>query len=296
MTSAPSFGIMTAPQQVSYRDVLQVWTEADAIPEIEHAWLFDHLMPIGGDPDGPILEGWTLLSALLAHTTRLRGGLLVTSNRFRPPAMLAKIAATVDHVANGRLEFGIGAGSRPSLPAARREYDANGLPYGDATQAVSSLAESCTIIRRLWTDDEPFDFDGATHQLSGAYCNPKPVQQPHPPIVIGGRATATLRVVAEHADIWNVPGGDIADALERSAILDGFCVEIGRDPAQITRSIVLTSISYDNPTAGRAAIGEALDAGFPHVIVSLPAPFPNHVARWAAEELFTVHRRPPAAD
>ena len=290
MTTAPSFGIMTAPQQVAYGDVLRVWSEADALPEIEHAWLFDHLMPIGGDPDGPILEGWTLLSALLAQTTRLRGGLLVTSNRFRPPAMLAKIAATVDHIADGRLDFGIGAGSRPSVPTARREYDANGLPYADATQAVASLAEACSIIRRLWTDNEPFDFDGAVHQLTGASCNPRPVQQPHPPIVIGGRAIATLRVVAEHADVWNVPGGDIADAIERSALLDRFCIDIGRDPAAITRSIVLTSISYDDPSAGRAAIGEALDAGFPHVIVSLPAPYPHHVARWVAEELLAEHR------
>ena len=110
----PSFGIVTAPMQVSYQDILRVWREADAIGEIEHAWLFDHLMPIGGDPDGPILEGWTLLSALAAQTERLRLGLLVTSNRFRPPAMLAKIATTVDIVSGGRLDFGIGAGSRPS--------------------------------------------------------------------------------------------------------------------------------------------------------------------------------------
>ncbi len=106
----PSFRIMTAPMQVDYHNVLRVWQEADAIPEIEHAWLFDHLMPIGGDPDGPAYEGWTLISALAAQTRRLRLGLLVTSNRFRPPAMLAKIAATVDVVAGGRLDFGLGRG------------------------------------------------------------------------------------------------------------------------------------------------------------------------------------------
>ncbi|WP_279581509.1 LLM class flavin-dependent oxidoreductase [Fodinicola feengrottensis] len=85
---------MTAPMQVDYQDILRVWQEADGIAEIEHAWLFDHLMPIGGDPDGPIYEGWTLLSALAAQTQRLRLGLLVSSNRFRPPAMLAKMATT----------------------------------------------------------------------------------------------------------------------------------------------------------------------------------------------------------
>lgn len=209
----PRFGIMTPPSQVGYHDVLRVWREADAIPEIEHAWLFDHLMPIGGDPQGPTYEGWTLLSALAAQTERLRLGLLVTSNRFRPPAMLAKMAATVDIVSGGRLEFGIGAGSRPSHPLARREYEAHGLPFHDSAHAVGSLADACTVIRRLWTEAEPFDFDGAYVHLTGAFGNPKPVQRPHPPILIGGRSAATLRVVAEHADVWNIPGDDIDDAV-----------------------------------------------------------------------------------
>src|ERR1700734_4482800 len=135
----PSFGIATGPQQVGYHDILRVWREADAIPQIEHAWLFDHLMPIGGDPGGPIFEGWTLLSALAAQTQRLRLGLLGPSNRCRPPAMLAKIATTVDVVSGGRLNFGIGAGSRPSLPMAGREYRAHGLPYYDFRHSVEDL-------------------------------------------------------------------------------------------------------------------------------------------------------------
>jgi alkanesulfonate monooxygenase SsuD/methylene tetrahydromethanopterin reductase-like flavin-dependent oxidoreductase (luciferase family) len=282
----PQFGIMTAPMQVDYHDVLRVWREADAIPEIEHAWLFDHLMPIGGDPDGPIYEGWTLLSALAAQTARLRLGLLVTSNRIRPPAVLAKIAATVDVVSGGRLEFGIGAGSRPSHPLARREYDAHGLPFHDAAHAVASLAEACTVIRRLWTATEPFDFSGTHVRLTGAFGNPKPVQRPHPPILIGGRSAATLRVVAEHADRWNIPGGDIDDVKARSALLDRYCVEIGRDPASITRSIHLP-VSYDQPGHTRDAIAEALDAGFPHIVLGLSAPYPDGVARWVADELIT---------
>ena len=227
----PSFGIATAPMQVSYSDILRVWREADGIPEIEHAWLFDHLMPIAGDPNGPIFEGWTLLSALAAQTQRLRLGLLVTSNRFRPPAMLAKIATTVDIVSGGRLDFGIGAGSRPSLPMARREYEAHGLPYHDFRHSVEDLADACTVIRRLWTQTEPFDFHGAHIDLIGAFGNPKPVQRPHPPILIAGRSAAVLRVAAEHADLWNIAGGDIADAAARSALLDRYCTEIGRDPA-----------------------------------------------------------------
>jgi alkanesulfonate monooxygenase SsuD/methylene tetrahydromethanopterin reductase-like flavin-dependent oxidoreductase (luciferase family) len=265
----PSFGITTAPMQVSYQDILRVWREADAIEEIGHAWLFDHLMPIGGDPNGPIFEGWTLLSALAAQTGRLRLGLLVTSNRFRPPAMLAKIATTVDIVSGGRLDFGIGAGSRPSHPSARREYEAHDLPYHDFRNSVEALGEACTVIRRLWTETEPFDFHGAHVDLTGAFGSPKPVQRPHPPILVAGRSAAVLRVAAEHADLWNIPGGDSADAAERSALLDRYCAEIGRDPAAITRSITV-HVSYDQPGTTRDAISEALGAGFSHIALGLP--------------------------
>ncbi|MET8987326.1 LLM class flavin-dependent oxidoreductase [Nonomuraea wenchangensis] len=287
--SPPSFGIMTAPMQVGYHDVLRVWREADTIPAIGHAWLFDHLLPIAGDLTGPVHEGWTLLAALAAQTRRLRLGLMVTSNRFRPPALLAKIATTVDVVSGGRLDFGIGVGSRPDHPLARREYEAHGLPFHDTAHAVASLAEACTVIRRLWTEDKPFDFDGAHHRLKGAFGNPKPVQRPHPPILIGGRSSATLRVAAEHADLWNIPGGgDIADLAGRSALLDRYCAEIGRDPAAITRSIHLP-VSYDRPGPTRDAIGAAVEAGFRHVVLGLPAPYPDGVARWVADELIPTH-------
>lgn len=158
-----------------------------------------------------------MLSALAAHTERLRLGLLVTSNRIRPPALLAKIAATVDVVSGGRLDFGIGVGSRPDHPLARREYQAHGLPFHETDEAVASLAQACTVIRRLWTEDEPFDFHGDRLDLVGAFCNPKPVQRPHPPIVSGGRSMATLRVVAQHADVWNIPGGDTSTTSSAAA-------------------------------------------------------------------------------
>jgi alkanesulfonate monooxygenase SsuD/methylene tetrahydromethanopterin reductase-like flavin-dependent oxidoreductase (luciferase family) len=283
-TGAVTFGIATAPQQVGYHDILQVWKAADTVPEIAHMWLFDHLLPIGGDPNGPIFEGWTLLSALAAQTERVRLGLLVTSNRFRPPAMLAKIAATVDVVSDGRLDFGIGVGSRPSPPEARREYPAHGLPYLDFADAIQSLHEACTVIRRLWSETDPFDFDGVHHQLVGAFCNPKPIQQPHPPIMIAGRTTATLRVVAQHADLWNIAGGDIGDCARRSALLDRCCAEIGRDPASIIRSVHLR-VSYDQPSTTRASIAAAVDAGFRHIVLGLVAPFPQDIAHWIAGEL-----------
>jgi len=276
-----SFGIATPQSQVSYPDLLRVWLEADTVAEIEHAWLYDHLMPIFGDPDGPTFEGWTLLAALAARTERLRPGVLVTSNRFRPPAVLAKIAATVDAVAGGRLEFGIGAGSRPGHPMARREYEAHGLPYAGFADSVGSLAEACTVIRRLWTSDEPFDYHGKYIELTGAFGNPKPV--PAKKILIAGRSAAVLRVVAEHADVWNI-GGDLADAAERSALLDRYCAEIGRDPAAISRSIYLP-VSYGRPADTRRAVGEAIGAGFGHVVLGLAAPYPPGVVRWVADEV-----------
>jgi alkanesulfonate monooxygenase SsuD/methylene tetrahydromethanopterin reductase-like flavin-dependent oxidoreductase (luciferase family) len=282
----PVFGIMTAPQGVSYDELARVWAEADGIEEIEHAWLFDHLLPLSDDLSGPIFEGWTLLSALAARTARMRLGLLVTSARIRPPALLAKIAATVDAVSGGRLDFGIGAGSRPSVPWARREYEANGLPYLDGEGAVTRLGESLTVIRRLWTEPEPFDFAGKHVRLTGAISNPKPVQRPHPPIMIGGRSSGVLRLVAEHADLWNIAGGgaDIADLAGRSALLDRFCAEIGRDPASIVRSVHLP-VDYGNPGAARDAAKAAADAGFGHVVLGLPAPFPQGVAEWVADRV-----------
>ena len=146
------------------------------------------------------------------------------------------------------------------------------------------LAEACTVIRRLWSEDEPFDFDGTYVQLTGAFGNPKPVQRPHPPIVIGGQASATLRVVAEHADVWNFPGGDIEAALRRGELLDRYCAEIGRDPGAITRSLVLP-VAYDDPGPTRDVITKAAAAGFGHLVLSLPAPYPEHVAQWVASEL-----------
>jgi alkanesulfonate monooxygenase SsuD/methylene tetrahydromethanopterin reductase-like flavin-dependent oxidoreductase (luciferase family) len=287
-TRPPSFGLMTAPMQVRYEDILRVWEEADAIPEIDHAWVFDHLMPIGGDPNGPALEGWTLLAALAARTSRLRVGVLVSSNRFRPPAVLAKIAATVDVVSGGRMDFGIGAGSRPAAPIARREYAAHGLPFHDFEHSVGALDEACTVIRRLWTETEPFDFAGEYVQLTGAFASPKPVQQdPYPPILIGGRSAPTLRVVARHADVWNIPGGNLEDAIERSALLDRSCERIGRDPAAIIRSMHL-SVAYDAPERTRAAIAEARAAGFSHFVLGLAPPYPEGVVRWVADELVTA--------
>src|SRR5271156_5535650 len=157
-----SFGVKTSQMGLSYEQILTVWREADQIPVFEHAWLWDHMVPLRGDVRGAALEAWTLLAALAAQTSRLRLGVIVTSNRLRSPALLAKMAATVDIIAQGRLEFGIGVGgSRVAVDnPAVREFEAYGVPLVAPGVAVRDLAESLSVIRRMWTEVEPFDFDG----------------------------------------------------------------------------------------------------------------------------------------
>jgi alkanesulfonate monooxygenase SsuD/methylene tetrahydromethanopterin reductase-like flavin-dependent oxidoreductase (luciferase family) len=282
---ALSFGIKTRQENVTYREILRVWREADEIDEIEHAWLFDHLLPLWTDNSGPIYEAWTLLAALAAQTQRLRVGLIVTSNRLRFPAMLAKIAATVDAISDGRLDFGFGIGGRPSAEPTP-EYEAYGIPNAPWRDAVASFAEACVLIRRLWTEDI-VDFNGHHYRLVDAWCNPKPVQRPHPPILIGGAGAATLPIVAEHADIWNMPcpNGERVEQLRRqSRLLDERCAAIGRDPREITRSAQIP-VSYDDPAPAVQTLRGLIDAGFTHLVLMPAAPYPEGVARWVADNL-----------
>jgi alkanesulfonate monooxygenase SsuD/methylene tetrahydromethanopterin reductase-like flavin-dependent oxidoreductase (luciferase family) len=149
---------------------------------------------------------------------------------------------------------------------------------------------SCTVIERLWTESEPFDFDGRHVHLAGPFGNPKPVQQPHPPILIAGRTARVLRVVAERADAWNIAGVEIDDAKTRSALLDRYCTELGREPASITRSFHVP-VSYDDPATTRDAVGAAIDASFTHIVLSLRTPYPDGVARWVTDEIVTPSHR-----
>src|SRR3712207_2512415 len=198
-----SFGIKTAPQHTTYEDMLAVWQEADGIDVLEHAWLFDHYAPIHSDVNGPCLEGWTLLAAYAARTARLRLGLMVTGNTYRHPAVLTKIATTVDVIANGRLDFGIGAGWN------EYEHASMGIPLYRPGERIRRLDEACEIVKRLFTQ-QLTDFDGRYYQLKGARCEPKPIQKPYPPFVIGGGGEQlTLRVVARYADVWNFAGGPV---------------------------------------------------------------------------------------
>jgi alkanesulfonate monooxygenase SsuD/methylene tetrahydromethanopterin reductase-like flavin-dependent oxidoreductase (luciferase family) len=296
-TQEVTFGLKTTPVHTTYDDILRVWQEADGIPVIRDAWLWDHMLPLFGPPNGPIYEGWTLLSALAAQTERLRMGLLVSSNRIRPPAVLAKIAATIDVISRGRLVVGIGvggthqpagaggvAGANPAIA----EYAAYGLSLVSPGEGVARLDEACTIMKRMWNEDV-FDFDGKYYQLSDVRCEPKPVQRGGPPILVGGWGDKTLRVAAEHADVWNIPGPPHNGAeyiRERIQVLDSHCRDIGRDPSEIERS-VQTHVSYDDPAHTRAVIRELIDVGITHFALNLIMPFPDGVAKWAADEIIS---------
>jgi F420-dependent oxidoreductase-like protein len=277
------FGIKTS-QYIPYEDILRIWQEADALPAIEHAWLFDHPMPIGrADPSGPCLDGWTVLAALAAQTKRLRLGLMVASNVNQTPALLAKRAATVDIISHGRLEFGLGAGG------VEREHTAYGTDLFPAGERIRRLGEACQIVRRMWT--EPVvDFQGHYYQLTQTYCEPKPVQKPTPPIIIGGAGEQlTLRVVAQHADMWNfagyanTPAATIDEYQHKSAFLDRYCAEIGRDPASLARSIQII-FDPENAAATRQALRGFIAAGVTHFVLGVRS-LNEGVASWLSEEI-----------
>jgi alkanesulfonate monooxygenase SsuD/methylene tetrahydromethanopterin reductase-like flavin-dependent oxidoreductase (luciferase family) len=282
-----SFGVKTSQMGLSYEQILTVWREADQIPVFEHAWLWDHMVPLRGDVTGAALEAWTLLPALAVQTSRLQLGVIVTSNRLRSPTLLAKMAATVDIIAAGRLVFGIGAGGSrvAGENPAVREYEAYGVPLVSPGEAVRDLAQACEIVRRMWTEDAPFDFDGPSLRLRGAVCEPKPVQRPHPPIMIGGSGDRMLRVVAEHADIWNYPGPPTPEFRQRDQVLKDHCAAIGRDSSEITRSMqtIVRCDDPDAPAATRALLLEMVDAGVTHLV--LAAILGSRSLRWVADEI-----------
>jgi F420-dependent oxidoreductase-like protein len=273
-----SFGIKTAPQSTTYMDMERVWLEADTVPSLEHAWLFDHFMPINGDITGPCLEGWSLLSAFAALTKRLRVGLMVTGNTYRHPAVLANIGATVDIISQGRLDFGIGAGWNET------EHNAYGIPLYAAGERIRRLGEACEVIKRMWTETAP-DFDGKYYQLKQAYCEPKPIQKPYPPFVIGGSGEKlTLRVVAQYADIWNYVGGSVENFQQKNAILDNHCAAIGRDPKTIERSIQFI-VNPNDMGATRDQVRGFIEAGATHLVMGLRMPYPEGIAHRIGEEI-----------
>ncbi len=217
-------------QRTTIDELHGVWRIADDA-EFDHCWIMDHLATLGGDPTGDIFEAWTMLAAMAEATSRTRIGCMVTGNTYRHPGVLAKEAVTVDHVSGGRLEFGIGASW------AENEHTMFDLEFGTVGERMDRLEEACQIIRSLWTQPRT-TFSGRHYRIVDAIAEPKPVQQPYPPIWIGGSGRKrTLRIVAQYADVWNAAGGNPEEIADLSAVLDQHCADVGRDPAQIRRTV-----------------------------------------------------------
>ncbi len=272
------WGIKTAPQHTTYDAMRTVWQEADHNPAFEHAWLFDHFAPIQGSLDGPCFEGWTLLSALAAQTHRLRIGLMVAGNTYRHPAVHAHMAATVDVISAGRLDFGVGAGWN------EYEHASMGLPLYTPGERIRRLGEACEITKRLFTQ-QLTDFDGRYYQLKDARCEPKPIQKPYPPFVIGGAGEQlTLRVVAQYADVWNSMPASVEEYQRKLQILHEHCEVVGRDPAQIESSTQVR-VNYADIDATVATLQPLVDAGMTHIILMLTYPYPAGIVATIAEKI-----------
>ena len=238
-------GLKLSQQVHGVDELREAWRAADEAG-FDHVWGFDHLLPLHQELTEPIVDGWTLLGAMAEVTTRVRIGLNVTGNLYRHPAVLAKIATTVDHLSGGRLELGIGAGWNEP------EFRMFGMEFPDRPgERIDRLEEAVRVITALWTQPRS-TFDGRYYQLHDAIAEPKPVQRPHPPIWVGGNGPKrTLRIAAEHADVWSCDVWPTSpEAMEPaytlSQTLDEHCRAVGRDPATIRRAHALV---VDDPAS-----------------------------------------------
>lgn len=255
----------TRPQHSEWQPIVDFWKEGDRIEVYDAGWTFDHLDPIFSERDGPVYEGWTMLAALSGIVQRIRLGVMVTGNTYRHPSVLANMAATLDVASGGRLEIGLGTGW------VEAEHHAYGIPLPPWKERFDRLEEACEILHLLFTNDVA-DFGGTYYHLEGAKALPKPLQRPHPPIVIGGTGEKrTLRIAALWADQWNLPGGDPDMLRHKVEVLHQHCTAIGRDPAEIEIS---TKIKADgDPGALADLVGQFREAGADHIIAMFEAPF-----------------------
>jgi F420-dependent oxidoreductase-like protein len=262
-----AFGIKTPPQHGSWADFLDVWRAADDIEVFESAWTMDHFYPLTPPLDGTHLESWTALAALAQATKRLRLGCMVNGMHYRHPAVTANAAVTVDHISGGRFNLGLGAGWFEP------ESAAYGIELGTLRQRFDRFDEGLAVITSLLTN-EFTDFDGHYYHLANARCEPKPVQA-RIPIVIGGTGpNRTLPAAAKWADMWDMAGPDSPQKWQSvSAILDQRCAAIGRNPAEIRRSIHVMWPDDADPMSIADTARSYAAAGVDLVIFSMRAPY-----------------------
>jgi F420-dependent oxidoreductase-like protein len=262
-----AYAVKTPPQHGAWTDFLDVWRAADGIDVFESAWTMDHFYPLTPPAGGTELESWTMLAALAQATGRLRLGCMVNGMHFRHPAVTANMAVTVDHISGGRFDLGLGAGWFEP------EATAYGIPLGTLTERFDRFDEGVEVIVSLLTSEQT-TFSGRYFQLTGARCEPKPVQE-RIPVVIGGKGPRrTLPTVARWADHWDAVGvRDVDEWTGLDNVLAAHCRAIGRDPAEIRRSVHLPWAPDAEPAtlADRAASFTA--AGVDLVVFSMRGPY-----------------------
>jgi alkanesulfonate monooxygenase SsuD/methylene tetrahydromethanopterin reductase-like flavin-dependent oxidoreductase (luciferase family) len=241
----PAFGVYVQQAGADYDDWVRRARHLETLG-FDCLWLGDHFSA-SALRDPPAFEAWTLATALLLQTTRLRIGHLVLCATFRHPALLGKMATTLDVVSGGRFNFGIGSGS--SEP----EHHQMGIPWDGLGHRSGLLEDTLEIVTRMFTG-EPTTYTGTHFQVTDLPNLPPPVQQPRPPIYVGGIGERwTLPLVARFADVWNVPFRALGELSRKNDVLDAECERIGRDPRTIRRSLeAVTVVARDDATLARA--------------------------------------------
>jgi alkanesulfonate monooxygenase SsuD/methylene tetrahydromethanopterin reductase-like flavin-dependent oxidoreductase (luciferase family) len=268
------FGVQLLPQAVTWSEWRSGWLLVDDLG-FDSNWSYDHVHAPRGAPATDCFEGWVGMAALAALAQHTRTGMLVSPVTFRNPALMVKMATTLDHVSDGRSIFGLGAGWHTN------EHLAYGFGFPSAGERVSRLAEALEVTHRLWsTAGGPASFEGTYYRLDGAFCNPPPLQQPHPPILVAGGGPRIVRLVARYADMYDCwPPLDAVR--ERYAALADECARIGRPFEQITRSL---SVDFAwAPTAEQRQA--ALDAVARSAGERDPAPLQARLLLGGADEM-----------
>ncbi|SVA78420.1 uncharacterized protein METZ01_LOCUS131274 [marine metagenome] len=232
VNSTITFGLQSGQQDSTWADIRDLWLELEEM-NFDHLWVYDHYLPTGtNDIDVPVLDSWSLLAALSQIVKTPRLGTLVTSNTFRHPVTLAKMITSLDHISNGRAILGIGAGWH------KPEHTAYAIPFSTPKDRIERLDETIQIIKQLWSNKRT-TISGKHFKIDNAPFEPKTVQKPHPPILIGGGGEKhTLRIVAKHADDWNWNlNGTINDYKRKLDILNQHCAAVSRDPNEIKLSL-----------------------------------------------------------
>ena len=258
----PRHAIKTPPHHATWNAFLDTWKAADELEVFESAWNWDHFYPLAEPFDGPNLEGWTMLGALAQATSRIRIGAMVNGMHHRHPAVTANMATTLDHISNGRFELGMGAGWN------FQESDAYGIPLGTKKERSDRFEEGMEVIVSLLANFET-NFAGEYYQLEKAWCEPKPVQDKIPMVIGGGGRKRTLRTVARFGDQWDYTfPKTVAEWQDLDGALRAHCDDVGRDQAEIARSIHL---GFDDRTPAEMVAEAApfFEAGVDIVVWSM---------------------------